>query len=147
MQEQVTAQLPSTSRLGRGLRTSANWFELMRFGVVGATGYAVNLAVFAALFSGLGTDHRLAATGAFVVAVTNNFVWNRHWTFRARDGHAGFQAARFLTVSLLAFGVNLGILELLITSADTPGVFAQAVAIACATPLNFIGNKLWSFRA
>ena len=47
---------------------------------------------------------------AFCVAVTNNFLWNRHWTFRATDGHMGFQAARFFTVSVLALGLNLIVL-------------------------------------
>ena len=41
--------------------------------------------------------------------------WNRHWTFRATDGHMGFQAARFLTVSVLALGLNLIVLELLVS--------------------------------
>ena len=59
-----------------------------------------------------------AAALAFCVAVTNNFLWNRHWTFQATDGHAGFQAARFLTVSLLALGFNLIVLELLVSVGD-----------------------------
>ena len=91
------------------------------------------------------SHYRLAATGAFVVAVANNFFWNRHWTFRARDGHAGFQAARFLAVSLVAFAFNLLVLELLVAGLEAPEVPAQAVAIVAATPLSFLGNKLWSF--
>ena len=62
---------------------------------VGASGYVVNLAVFAALVEGLGVHHILGAIGAFCVAVTNNFLWNRHWTFDASGGHAGQQAWRF----------------------------------------------------
>ena len=27
-----------------------------------------------------------ALAGAFLVAVSNNFLWNRHWTFKAHDG-------------------------------------------------------------
>ena len=79
------------------------------------------------------------------MAVTNNFLWNRHWTFAAKDGHMGFQAAGFLTVSLLALGFNLIVLEVLVSAAGTEKVLAQAIAILAATPLNFIGNKLWSF--
>ena len=37
-------------------------------------------------------------------------------------------------------------LELLVAVAGAPEVPAQAIAVACATPLNFVGNKLWSFR-
>jgi dolichol-phosphate mannosyltransferase len=128
-----------------GMRRPANWLELVRFGVVGASGYVVNLLVFSLLVHGAGAHYRLAATGAFVVAVANNFHWNRHWTFRARHGHAGFQAARFLTVSVGAFVFNLLILELLVAGLDAPEVPAQALAIVAATPLSFLGNKLWSF--
>lgn len=134
------------ARVGHGLRRPANWLQLVRFGVVGLSGYVLNLAVFAALVHGADVDYRLAATVAFLVAVANNFLWNRTWTFRAREGHAGFQAARFLMVSVAAFLLNLAVLHLLVEGVGTAEVPAQAIAIAVATPLNFLGNKLWSFR-
>ena len=133
------------TRMQAGVRRPANWLELVRFGVVGASGYVVNLVVFSVAVHAMDAHYRLAATAAFVVAVANNFFWNRHWTFRARHGHAGFQAARFLTVSVAAFAFNLLVLELLIAGLDAPEVPAQAVAIIAATPLSFLGNKLWSF--
>jgi dolichol-phosphate mannosyltransferase len=136
---------PIRHRVRHGLSRPANWWELVRFAVVGASGYAVNLATFALCVHPLGIDYRVAAVLAFLVAVTNNFWWNRHWTFGAADGHAGFQAARFFVVSGLAFLVSLGILQLLVDDAGLAKLAAQAVAIAAATPLNFLGNKLWSF--
>lgn len=133
------------ARMQAGVRTPGNWLELVRFGVVGASGYVVNLLVFSLTLHGAGAHYRVAATAAFVVAVANNFFWNRHWTFRARHGHAGFQAARFLAVSLAAFAFNLLVLELLVGSLGSPEVPAQALAIIAATPVSFLGNKLWSF--
>jgi dolichol-phosphate mannosyltransferase len=137
--------VPFRARVGRGMRRPANWLELVRFAAVGASGYVVNLAVFGLLVHAAGVDYRLAATAAFAVALTNNFAWNRRWTFRARAGHRGFQAARFLTVSVAAFLVGLVILELLVAGAGLAELPAQALAIAAATPLSFLGNKLWSF--
>ena len=93
----------------------------------------------------LDVGYLLAATVAFLVAVTNNFLLNRHWTFDARAGHAGFQAARFFTVSVCAFLLNLAVLRLLVAGVGLPEVPAQALAIVAATPLSFVGNKLWSF--
>jgi dolichol-phosphate mannosyltransferase len=113
---------------------------------VGATGYIVNLVVFTVLVHAAAVDYKLAALAAFFVALTNNFVWNRAWTFAASDGHAGFQAARFCVVSLAAFGFNLVVLFALVEGLAMQKVPAQAIAIAAATPLNFLGNKLWSFR-
>ncbi|MGH2917691.1 MAG: GtrA family protein [Solirubrobacteraceae bacterium] len=133
-------------RLRAGLRKPGNWFALMRFGAVGASGYIINLAVYSVLVHAAEVDYKVAAMGAFCVALANNFFWNRRWTFRARDGHAGFQAARFVAVSLIALGFNLIVLYALVEGVDVAKVPAQAIAIAAATPLNFIGNKLWSFR-
>lgn len=147
MHEEAVAALPVHARVRAGLRHPANWLELVRFSLVGGSGYVVNLVVFTAAVHGLGVGYIAAATIAFVAAVTNNFAWNRHWTFDARDGHAGFQAARFLAVSLAAFGFSLVVLHLLVAGAGLPEVGAQAIAILSATPLSFLGNKLWSFQA
>jgi putative flippase GtrA len=139
-------RLPFSTRVRVGLRHGPNWLQFMRFGLVGASGYVVNIAVYALCVHPLAIDYRASATLAFLAAVTNNFWWNRHWTFRARAGHAGFQAARFLVVSLAAFGLNLVLLQLLVVAAGLPKVPAQAIAVLLAMPANFLGNRLWTFR-
>jgi putative flippase GtrA len=133
-------------RVRAGLRRPHNWLQLMKFCAVGASGYVVNLCVFALFVGPLDAHHLIAATAAFVVAVLNNFWWNRHWTFRARGGRAGFQAARFFTVSVAAFLFAAAMLELLVSVVGVAELPAQAISIIAATPLNFIGNKMWSFR-
>ncbi len=148
MHEDATAvPLRAHSRLLHGMRRPANWLQLVRFGLVGGIGFIVNLAVYAFFVHVVGVDYRVAAVAAWLTAVLNNFVLNRHWTFDARDGIARFQAVRFLIVSLVAFGVSLIILTLLVESAGLSKVPAQALAVGASTPLNFLGNKLWSFRS
>ena len=133
-----------SARVRQGMRRQHNWIQLVKFCAVGGSGYVVNLVVFTLAFELGNLHHLLAATAAFVVAVSNNFWWNRHWTFGAREGHAGFQAARFFTVSVGAFLFAAAVLELLV-QAGLPEVGAQALSIVAATPLNFVGNKMWSF--
>ena len=133
-------------RIHLGTRKPDNWVKLFKFGVVGGSGYVINLIVFAALNQGLDVNHIAAAIGAFVVAVTNNFWLNRHWTFDAAHHHAGFQAARFFAVSLVGLGVNLVLLALLVDAAGAPEVPSQALAVALSMPVNFVGNKLWTFE-
>jgi dolichol-phosphate mannosyltransferase len=132
-------------RLGAAARRPASWWQLLKFGLVGGSGYVINLAVFALLSGDLGVHHVLAALGAFCVAVSSNFLWNRHWTFAAADGHAGFQAARFFAVSVGALLVNLVALEALLLNTSLGALPAQAIAVAVAMPFNFLGNKLWTF--
>lgn len=133
-------------RVQHGMRRPHNWLQLGKFLAVGMSGYVVNLAVFAFALKVLSVHHLLAATMAFCVAVLNNFWWNRHWTFGAGEGHAGFQAARFFTVSTMAFLIQITLLALLVDLADVQEIPAQAISLAAATPVNFVGNKLWSFR-
>jgi putative flippase GtrA len=140
------AAVLSRSRAGRALSRPRNWVQLAKFSAVGATGYAINLVVYTILLKEAGFHYTLAATCSFVVAVTNNYIWNRLWTFHDQRGHVGWQGLRFLVVALVAYAANLALLAGLI-ALGVDKVLAQAIAVVLVTPLNFIGNKLWSFRS
>jgi putative flippase GtrA len=135
----------SKSRLRASLRSVRNWQQLGKFCAVGVVGYLINLAVYDVLLHA-GLHYLVAATCSFLVAVTSNYTWNRLWTFREQRGHVGVQGLRFLIVSLGALGANLAVLHLLVAYGGLGKLVAQAVAIVLVTPLNFVGNKLWSFR-
>lgn len=139
------ALIGARARASLALRRVENWIQLGKFCVVGATGYGVNLGVYVSLLHAAGLHYLPAAACSFVVAVTNNYTWNRLWTFRGQRGHVAYQGLRFLVVSVVALGANLGVLRLLV-ALGLGKVAAQALAIILVTPLNFIGNKLWSFR-
>jgi dolichol-phosphate mannosyltransferase len=132
------------ARTRDALARRQNWLQLARFCTVGASGYVVNLVVYTLLLRGAGLHYLLAATGSFLVAVSSNYTFNRHWTFRRQRGHVGYQGLRFLVVSTIALLANLGILYVLVRL-GLGKVVAQALAIVLVTPLNFVGNKLWSF--
>jgi len=148
--ERPAATLPSPPaasfrrRAEAALRARRNWEQLAKFCTVGVVGYGVNLAVYASLLAA-GVHYLVAATCSFLVAVTSNYTWNRLWTFHDRRGGVAAQGMRFLIVSLACLGANLLVLHLLITL-GLGKLVGQAVAIALVTPLNFVGNKLWSFR-
>ena len=131
-------------RVGTALRARRNWEQLAKFCIVGASGYVVNLAVYTPLLHA-GLHYLLAATCSFLVAATSNYTLNRHWTFRDRRAGVAAQGMRFFAVSLASLGGNLVLLHILITLGAGKFV-AQAIAIVLVTPLNFLGNKLWSFR-
>jgi putative flippase GtrA len=131
------------ARAIRALRSPHNWIQLAKFGAVGTVGYVVNLGVYAAL---LGIGAHKAAVVSFVVSAANNYWWNRHWTFAHQKGHFAYQGARFFLVALIALGVNQLWLLVFLDWLGWGKIVSQAVAIVLVTPLNFLGNKLWSFR-
>ena len=120
--------------------------QLAKFCVVGGSGYAVNLIVYAALLRAVGIHYLGAAVGAFVLAGANNYAWNRVWTFRSERADIALQGAQFFLVAGAALGANLVFLRTFVDlglSAEP----AQASAIVLATPINFLGCKLWTFRS
>ena len=133
------------NRAVQALRRPANWIQLAKFGVVGASGYLVNLGVYTLLLRDAHLHYLPSATCSFLVAASWNYWWNRHWTFRAERGHFGYQGMRFFAVSGTVYGANVGVLALLV-SLGWGKIVSQAIAILLVTPLNFLGNKLWSFR-
>jgi dolichol-phosphate mannosyltransferase len=143
---QVTSSRASafTDAASVALRRPGNWVQLAKFCAVGASGYVVNLAVYATLLA-FDVNYLLAAICSFLVAVTNNYLWNRIWTFRRQRGHLVFQGFRFLLVSMIALAANLVFLSVLV-ALGVPKLPAQAIAIVLVTPWNFVANKLWSFR-
>jgi putative flippase GtrA len=143
----TAVELPFRVRVRHGVRKPQNWVQFVRFAAVGASGYAVNLVAFALCVHAVGIDYHVAAVIAYAISVLNNFWLNRHWTFDAKHDHAGHQALRFFAVSLVTFGFTYVILISLVSGTGMEKVVAQAIAIAAGTPLSFIGQKLWSFKA
>lgn len=144
----ATTPLRPHMRLWHGMRRPQNWVQLIQFGLVGGLGFVINLAVFALCERGIGMPYLIAYGVAWLVAVTNNFLLNRRWTFNehARSSQIHFQALRFVLVSAIAAAAGAGLLALLVEVGGMAKLPAEAIAVAASTPLNFLGNKLWSFR-
>jgi putative flippase GtrA len=126
-------------RISRALLES----QFVRFCAVGASGYAVNLAVYAALLAA-GLHYLAAAAISFLVAAGSNYVWNRTWTFRAFHAPVVGQGVRALLVSGLSLGANQLFLVVLV-AAGAGHLAGQAAAILVVTPFSFTANKLWAF--
>ena len=142
--EAAAAQTTGRARVWPALRRGANWVQLAKFCTVGASGYVVNLAVYWLLLSA-DVHYLPAAVCSFLVAVTNNYLWNRLWTFHHQRGRLVYQGMRFLLVSTIALAANLVFLWILV-ALGVGALPAQAIAIVLVTPWNFAANKLWSFR-
>jgi putative flippase GtrA len=136
---------PFRRRAHHALRQRHNWEQLAKFCAVGASGYIVNVGVYSLLLNWANLHYAVAATCSFLVAATNNYIWNRVWTFRHQRGHFAYQGMRFLIVSAVVYLANLGLLALFV-HAGVGKIVSQATAVVLVTPLNFLGNKLWSFR-
>ena len=127
----------------------------LKFALIGGLGTLINLAVLWFGVDRLGLYYLVAASLAFVVADTNNFIWNRWWNFRSK-GKLHFQYLQFITVSLFGLGLNLSLLWALkehivpwfgIADQSTLLLMCeQVVAIFIVSTFNFFVNSFWTFR-
>jgi dolichol-phosphate mannosyltransferase len=116
-----------------------------RFALVGAAGFGVNLALFSALVAA-GVPPAVAAVLAFAAAVANNWFWNARWTFAGSAVSRRRSGVRFTVVALCGLAVDLLVLHALVR-AGVPPVAGQVAGVAVATPLTYVGNRRWTFRA
>jgi len=127
--------------------------QFIKFCFVGASGVVVNLAVFNAtlLLWRLALGETTTAAEylgnllGFVISVLTNYYLNRRWTFRS-SGAVSRELPKFVTVSIVAYAVNLGVFTIARHGLDLSENLSQLVAIAGVMPINFILNKIWSFR-
>ncbi len=127
--------------------------QFIKFCFVGASGVLVNLAVFNLTLLAwrlVAGDTPTAAKYlgnllGFVVSVLTNYYLNRRWTFRS-SGAVSSELPKFVTVSIAAYLVNLLVFTMALHVLHLSDNLSQLVAIACVMPINFVLNKLWSFR-
>jgi putative flippase GtrA len=144
--EAEQATLLTMDRVLQGLRHLPNWWQLARFLTVGASGFAVNIALYAVLVHPFAVPYVAAAVISNALALSSNFVLNRRWTFEATHGRRRLQAPRFAVVSAGGFGVNLFVLRLCVELLGVPKLPAEVIASAIAAPVNFLGSRQWAFR-
>ncbi|GLU31370.1 hypothetical protein Busp01_12120 [Trinickia caryophylli] len=125
--------------------------QFMRFGVVGALGTLVNLAVFALLVEHWHVDHNVGACAAFLAAVTHNYAINRAWTFRSHgrpDVSRLRGLAKYAGVNLLGFCVGLiGLNAVVLFAGPAFSLQGQALGIVMGMGFNFLLARQWVFKA
>jgi putative flippase GtrA len=143
-------------------------FRYIKFGLVGASGTLVNMAVLFLsqeyLFSAIEpARQRLYASLALAIALAtvNNFAWNRLWTWADRavtrpvlaagpaasDHQARHLAAQFASYTLASwFGIALQYGLTLWLSQALHYLLANVIAIVIASVSNFVANDRWTFR-
>ena len=143
----AVVDLPFHHRVKIGISSGENWLQLIRFGVVGCSGFVVNVLAFAICLHVFRLDYKVADPIAYLAGVMNNFFWNRRWTFgHKRDAHPAKQGVKFLVVSAVAFGCNYGLVVGFVHWTTLDKVLIDIIANILVIPVNFIGQKFWSFR-
>ncbi|MGH7709432.1 MAG: GtrA family protein [Vulcanimicrobiaceae bacterium] len=124
--------------------------QFVKFGIVGASGFIVNLIVFTVLQHFTPLDQRETRypslfSIAFLAGGLSNYFLNRAWTFRS-SGDSVVQGVQFMIVSAVALIVGL-IVSHFITPYLGAGHRTWFVATLSGIVVNFFANKYWTFRS
>lgn len=136
-----------------------SFIQFVKFAIVGVINTAVdfgvlNLLIFFTKISS-GIYYSTFKGISFTAAVLNSYVWNRFWTFKdAQEKNPAAQFGKFIIVSLIGFGINVGTASLIVNVIGPQfGVSEHAwanIGAICATAIswvwNFTGYKFWAFR-
>jgi putative flippase GtrA len=124
--------------------------QLWRFLLVGAAGFALDMAVLAILLYGAGYNESeiqllVCRLVAFLAAITLTFVLNARYTFGAQVRQANVTG--YLVIQLVGAGINLGLYALLVLGPLTSlPLVSMIVGAAAATGSNFLLSRRFVYR-
>ena len=120
--------------------------EIIRFAIVGTANFLIIMAVSWLLMHLFSINFYVANIVAYVLALVNNFYWNRIWVFRSTEGRMGRQALMFLAAYGIAYLVQLGVVPVLVHWVGVNNDHANILGLFPIGATNFLLNKFFAFR-
>lgn len=118
----------------------------MKYSIVGVMGTFIDLASLYLFVEYFGIPLIPAVILSFLLAVTNNFVLNKIWTFRNKSKNYRKLYIKFLIVSLVGLGLTVTSMHIMVNIAGIWYMFAKALTSLLVLTWNFLANKFWTFR-
>lgn len=121
--------------------------QAIKYGIVGVSNTVITAVVIWIMMMLFGCSDVVSNVVGYVAGVLNSFIWNKQWTFRSSAGWVG-SAVRFGAVFGVCYLLQLGLLVyVLIPHFSFGSYYNQLIAMAFYTVINFVMNKLYTFRA
>ncbi len=119
----------------------------VKYYIVGASGVLVNLGLLYSLTEFVGLWYLVSYIIAISVSITLNFTFNKFWTFSDSKNSQRTIVIylKFVGVSLLGMGIQLGSVYLLVETLLVYYMLAALISIGIASGINFIINRRWTF--
>lgn len=120
--------------------------QFSKFAIVGVSNTLISLAVFYLLYNLFFVGYTAANLLSYIAGVINSFVWNKLWVFRAKEGNVLREAILFLFVFAVSYGVQYGVLHLLVEYYGINPNWAQLPAMVVYTVVNYVLNRVLTFK-
>lgn len=136
------------------IEKNSTFWEFIKYCIVGGTGTIIDVGIYTVLTRIFNVYYILAAGISVFIAIINNFLLNKHWTFRkGKSGKTRTEYFKFFIVSVINYLLHLGIMYSIVEFTKLDYIFgkyedfiAKFMAIAIITISNYVGNKYWTFK-
>ena len=121
--------------------------QAIKYYSVGGSGVLVNLGILYALTDFMGLWYIASQVIAISISISSNFLFNRFWTFSGsiQEQRNSVMYVKFIIVSLIGMGIQLGITSVLVEGAALYYMYAAGIGIAIAGAINYVVNRRWTF--
>jgi putative flippase GtrA len=119
--------------------------RILKFGFTGALGMLLDFVVTWCCKEKLRWNKYLSNAIGFSVAVTNNYLLNRFWTFQSTNMAVAAEFLRFLLIAVVGLLLNTAIVYLLTQKKRLPFYTAKLAAVAIVFIWNYTANSLLTF--
>ncbi|MEG0466656.1 MAG: GtrA family protein [Mucinivorans sp.] len=142
--------------MSRCLISRALLGRMIRFGIVGFSGFMIDFSITGAIYQWLGWSIFVATGFGFCCGAVSNYILNRHWTWRSDNPNVKSEFIKFFSVSLLGLGLHYLVLwgclmfpflqfSLLGFSVNNDWT-GKLIATAVVMIWNFLANNFYTFR-
>ncbi len=123
-----------------------NFYQLLRFGLVGVMNTLVDFGVYQ-LLVWLGLHYALAQCLSYSCGLLNSYFFNSRWTFRREKNYTKREFLRFLLVNLCSLALSVLLLRLCYEALGIESnLIAKGIVTVFVMLVNFIANKLFVFK-
>ncbi len=119
--------------------------KFLKFSVVGFSGTAVDFGVTWFCKEKLNLNKYVSNSLGFVLAATNNYIWNRIWTFQSVNDKITVEYGKFFLISLIGLGINNLIIFILHGKLKLNFYLSKVFAIGVVMFWNFLMNYFFTF--
>lgn len=125
---------------------SKKYSVFFQYAIVGCLGTAIDLGSLYLLVDFLHFHVLFAAAVSFVLAVVNNFILNKYWTFQNRSSNIRKQFIKFLLVSIIGLILTEMFMAIFVYGLMIWYMASKLITSGLVLTWNFLANKYWTFK-
>lgn len=122
------------------------YFPFLKYSIVGTIGTVIDLGSLYIFVEYFKFPLLFAVTLSFILAVLNNFILNKIWTFKNKSKNIRKLFIKFLLVSLVGLALTDGLMLLLTNILGLWYMLSKLLTSGVVLTWNFFANKIWTFK-